>query len=462
MKRYLVQFIIPIIIFSFSVNARAFSRPEDHVIVKGATFSNILNAPIEKIRVFAVKNGKAGAIPFQIDKVDIDGDFLFSQKDAVGKAKKRREIYDDALDESEDHSSAQLANLKKEAEWTDDMNIFDCQDELVFMAWDLGDRAGTGALPKADNIEELAITKPVDSNTGYVYVAFFSKNAPPLSEKNYLSYTPKTDSIKTDFYTIDFEIGNPFVFKEARHRHQNGELGENYMDRVKMRFKMDIKYFLTLNFDEDNANAKLLAYKLGPVRLIRRMLFWLDLLHIPITPSLTADYLFYSNGLISPSVLDVTYDPQKTLNDGSYLLFSLDFSNINNWSKVYTEKTPVPVILDGTMSDEEKKLDLKDQNWFVVYKESKTGFIMQCAFNERLKNPNMDILYIDDKNVIMKPEAEPGSHLIGFKMPVKQFQKGKYIMYLNTYMNKSWTKGMEKRYLDFISHPLKAQARKIQ
>jgi hypothetical protein len=178
-------------------------------------------------------------------------------------------------------------------------------------------------------------------------------------------------------------------------------------------------------------------------------------------PSVAMDFLFYPNGLISPSVLDVTYDPEMIINEGSYLLFALDFSDVNNGSMVYTEKMPNPVTLDGVMSPEEKDVDLKGRDWYVVYNESKTGFITHLVFDKRLKNVKTDIIYIDDKTVNMKPESEPGQHFIGFQAAVKQFIKGKYDMNMYTYMNKSWTKGMEKRYLEFITHPLKAQSRKV-
>lgn len=234
------------------------------------------------------------------------------------------------------------------------------------------------------------------------------------------------------------------------------------MDRMKMRFRMDIKWFFTMHFDETNANGQLITYKAGPVRIIKRTLFWIDILYIPVTPSVAMDFVFYTNGMVSPSILDVTYNPESTVNEGSYLMFALDFSDSYSGSKVYTEKMKEPVIMDGVMSEREKNLSLKDQMWYVVYKEGETGFITQLVCDEGLKDVVWEIKYIDDKDVIMKPEREPGQHLLGFWAPVTQFPKGKFKMNMYTYMNKNWKMGVEKRYLDFITHPLRAECAVIK
>jgi hypothetical protein len=187
---------------------------------------------------------------------------------------------------------------------------------------------------------------------------------------------------------------------------------------------------------------------------------WMDMLYIPITPSLRQDWVFYPNGMISPAVMDITYNP-NILNENSYTQMGLDFSDKYIGYKFYTEKTPNPVTLDGTMSPDEKALNLKNQNWFVVYRELGYGFLMMLEWDRRLKNATTDIVYIDDEKVIMKPESEPGQHLCAFYSPVTQFIKGKWIFNIYIYMGFEWTKGMEKRYLDIISNPLKAQTRKI-
>ncbi len=454
----LAVFLLPIVM---SRNASAFSRPEDHVVAKGKVFNEIKNVSIDKIRVYALKKGKLKPIPFQIDKLDVEGKFIFSIAEEREKAEDRIEAYEDAKDE-EDVPGEKLAELKRRAMWVEDMKLFDAEDELVFMAWDLGRKASINMFPKNSKIEELAVTNPIDSSTAYAYVALFNSNPPPLSPVKYVNYDPKNDIVDADYYMVKFDKEHPHMFTENRLKDANGTLGENFVDRMKMRFKIDIKWFVTMNFDEENTSGKLIAYKFGPVRVIRRMLFWLELMYIQVIPSATVDFVFFPNGIIAPGEINMPVNPKTFFNDESNLIAGVDFSDLFNGSKMYTKKTSVPVIMDGKMSEAEKALDLKNQNWFVLYKDTKYGIFAQMVFDKRLKIVKSDIWYLDDKSVIMEPEEIPGQHILAYSMGLTQFPSGKYSMNMYMYMDRKWERGMEKRFLNFIANPLKCRAKKIK
>lgn len=461
MKKLIVIAAAMFLFFNSLEGASAFSRPEDHVIVKGEALAGMINSPVDMVRVYALKNGKLIPIPFQIDKVDIDGKFIFNDKEAKEKAAKRKEIYEDALDDRDEYTAEQLKTLKREASWIENMNVFDGQDELVFMAWDLGKKASKGMLPKAKAIEEIAITNPVDRDTAYAYAALFEGNPPALSAQSYLSYIPENDQLETQCFKILFDKENSFKFRGCNMRNGDGKWGPNCIDQMKMRFKIDIKYFLTINFDENNSNGKLIAYKAGPVRVIRQLKFWIELFYLKVTPVVIMDFVFYTNGFIAPAQMDIPFSPQSTMNEPSRFIIGQDFNNNFAGYKVYTAKNNSPVLFDGKMTEEEKNLKLENQNWYVVYKDNGLGFFSQMVFDKRLTVTG-DIFYLDDKDVDMEPEDEPGQHFVAFSAGLKQFPKGTYNMYIYTYIDKNWVKGKEKRYLNFIDHPLKVKASRIK
>ncbi len=475
MKKLCATLVVILFPFFLSQEASAFSRSEDHVVTKGKVLKSLRNAPIDKIRVFAMKKGKLRAIPFQIDKVNVDGGFIFDIEEEKDNIDDRKDDYEDSLDDykdaqkDDDVSKAKLAKLEKKvakdkrrADWVMGKNkALNPEDELALMAWDLGGKASASMLPKAAKIEELKITNPTDSSSAYAYVALFKSSPPALSKNKYLEYEPKKDYINADYYTIKFQEDNPFLFTDGRLKDSNGKLGENFIDRFKMRIKMDLKFFFTMNFDENNTNGKRIAYKIGPVRVIKRILFWMEIGFLRVTPKVIIDLVFYPNGMIAPGIINSPFTPKSVMNKGSYMRVGQDFNDSMIGSKMYTKKTK-PVTIDGKMSSAEKALDLKNKSWFVVYREGKSGFFSQLKYDKRLPFVKGDIWYQDDKDVDLEPEDTPGQHIIGWKADVLQFPKGKYYMYIYMYMSRKWAIGQEKRYLNFIANPLKSKAKKIK
>ncbi len=466
MKRLSALSIAPLLLFVLLQDGNAFSRPEDHVISKGNNFKQILNAPIDMIRMYALKNRQLNPIPFQIDKIDIDGKFFFNIKDEKEKAKERKEAYEDALDDN-DTSKKMLTELKKKADWIEDMNVFDVQDELVLMAWDLGEKASINMFPeKAVKIEEIVITNPVDSDTAYAYAVLFKSNPPPLSPQKYITYDPIEDRVETTYYVADYAKDHPLIMEKSHLVDSEGNVQENFFDRLKLRIKLDLKWFFTLHFDEGNTNSEIIAVKCGPVRLIRRFVFWIDILSIPVTSSVALDYRYYPNGIVNPSVTNSTFDGKERLYEDSYSRILLDYNDTAHGFKFYTAKTKEPVTVDGKMSEAEKSLDLKNQNWFVLSNEGKGGVFCQLVLDKRAISHGVtgDIEYLDDKNEIIEPENVPGQHIVGFRINIQNFPKGKFKQYTYMYMDyrTKWERGKEKHYLNFIAKPLETRTVKIK
>lgn len=461
MTRFNLAITALILIFTLQEGAFAFSRPEDHVILKGSLFDHIKGRQINNIRVFAFKKGEPVAIPFQIDKLNVDGDYLFNIADEKEKTEKRKEAYEDALDE-EDISEKKLKELKRRAEWIENPDIFDAEDEMVFMAMDLGEKSGGRPISDALVIEEIKITNPIDDDTGYAYAAFYKDNPPPLSLRKYVNYDPDKDEVYAEQYVLKTEKERPFVFREAMPRFADGRVGENQIDYSWTQVKLDIKYFLTLNFDDNNIKGKIVAYMIGPVRVIKRMLCWMQVAFIRVTPRFTMDMIFYPNGIIAPGVIECPFVPERILNPGSKITIKQDFNDCMIGAKIYTAKSGEAAVIDGKMSNAEKAMNIKDHKWYVVYTEKDGSIFIQIEWDKSLDDIKTDIVYIDDKDILTDHEDTPGTHTVGFSSDILQFPKGRYMMYINVYLDRTWEVGREKRYINIIANPLKAHIEPIK
>ncbi len=461
MRRPAIAFAVLSLIGITSLHASAFSRTEDHLIIKGKKFKELKDAPIDKIRIYTIKKGSPEIVPFQIDKLNVDGDYIFNFDDEKSRVKKRKEAYEDAMDDN-GMPPEKLAELKRSAEWIENKEVFDEDDELVFMSRELGERAGGNLFAKAKSVEEIKIKNPADSSSGYAYAVLFENDAPKLSGKTYVSYNPETDEVYADQYVLKTNKERPFSFREAMPRFADGRIAENQIDYSGTSIALDVKFFPTLHFDEKNIKAKITAYKTGPVRAIKRMLCWMQVAFVRVTPKFTMDMIFYPNGIIAPGVIECPFIPKRILNPGSTITIGQDFKECMTGAKIYTDRWTKMAVLDGKMSDEEKSLDMKNHKWYVVYTQNDGSIFIQIAWDKILPDIKTDIVYIDDKNVVTKGEQSPGKHTAGFSSDILQFPKGRYMMYINVYLDRKWWPGREKYYLDILANPLVAEISSIK
>lgn len=131
---------------------------EDLVIVKGGKLKAILGVEISSMNMAAVKDGKIKAIPFQVDE-----------------QRNGKRVYDWVSPHGAD-KGFHASDIDK--------GKFDADDELTFMAWDLGPRAGETEDYGAGKVVELAITDPASKQTRYAYLLVNSKL--PVSNVDYV------------------------------------------------------------------------------------------------------------------------------------------------------------------------------------------------------------------------------------------------------------------------------------
>ena len=266
------------------------------VIIQAKSVRPIEYHQINMYRVFQTDNhGNAVAIPFQIDERDKFSDFVLDKGPLPNR---------------------QFGN-----------GLFDGEDELSFMGDDVGPvRVPTNwSVPKPNLLYEIKLEQ--NGKQGAIYVGVYNRNPPPLSPRHYVDYHIAESEIRTANYQYFFNPKNYLVVR-----------GISIIDHEKKTapliltstfyLKVDLKYFLTFQINQEDIVSSLEAYKIGPVRVLARVIFSYKFLKINFDLGMYTEVSFFSNSIILPAVIDNPFSGKKTLNSGS--LFYYGFSAVKN------------------------------------------------------------------------------------------------------------------------------------
>jgi len=207
------------------------SREYELSIVKGSE-SPILGQSIKGYSVMAIDNGELLPIPFQFDDKNIKG--LTFVPGAI--------VPVDGL-----------------------VEIFEAQDELVFMYRDMGTKLNPEQQKPAQGniISEFEITE--DGISRYAYLV---KGNPQRSDKVYAHYDFETGLIETETYTIQFDPNNITVWSNWNVKGFTGtKSAPNVLDTMKARFVLRLG-FLKAALHNKIIPANTIAVKNGAVRAI--------------------------------------------------------------------------------------------------------------------------------------------------------------------------------------------------
>ncbi len=415
-----------------TLSPRTLTRTEDPVIIKGRELPGMIGRPVTGLRAFALKEERLEAIPYQVDEFD----------------RKGRVVCPEGKDPRKDT----------------DEGLLDANDELVVMAADLGDRAPRRLYPRtARAASEVEVADPDTGEKAWFYV--FDFDAPPSpSPISYVHYDPERDLAESPLYILDFNERRSILLDDLRIKRPDGNPGPNLIDRIKIRTAFKTRLFITFKFDEEDIATHVTAYKNGPVRSVRSADYYLKLFFIKVTPSAHVDYLFYKNGVVGPSELNVPFNPKILLRGGSRAVSGLDFeSSIHGW-RFYTAKNQTPVVLDGT-TKEGDGLEKRGVSWFTVYggEGGDRGAVTRVVYGPSLLKAEQDyvLYYLDDKERENRPERETGETLLGFNIDILKVPRGSHRIWFYQFFVSPFTIGDEKKYNDILDRPLTARAQAV-
>jgi len=412
-------------------------RTIDPIVIRGDRVPALLGTPIEKIRVVGFRNDEIYPVPFQIDERDTKGSYIFRTGNSQAK---------DA-----------------------DNGLFDDNDELVFMCKDMGDRTREDQTKASGLLAEVMANDPVDKGTGWCYVTTTDRH-PDLSDADYVSYDPQKDTITAINYHLGFSKRAPNSYADTAVTPAGGGNGIRVNDRVIIRLDAAVFGVLHIRRSEEDFRSVRKGYIDGPVRVIKRVGNSVRQVFGIYGPEIEVDYTFYYSNWVMPSVIDIPVDVGKYLSE-------FDFRGGTHWTEAskgmvfYTKYiAPGVAIIDGHMSEAEKKMDLRldiGHIWHcytgalqgtgqgsILFRILMDEFLrktlsVKTYYNDRCNDPDFE----DDP--ITKNEYKryfEGSYVW---MGMEKLPKGRYnITSWSTIMPDYGKPGDEKRYLDILDKPL--------
>lgn len=216
----------------------SFSEP---IVMTGTMVPEILNKPISLIRII---NSQGNALPFQIDEITKDGEYVCPQGERPNTSEGNGKL--------------------------------DLQDEIVFL-WEDADSSvpldffNQNAAIKNRRFPILLYHK---NERKVVYCTVDSSI--PLSRNHYIDYDHQKQRIITPYFYAQF-APDRFSFIEAGIKDTNNHL-VNLVKELRIEITLKALWgLLTIGYTEDNIICLVKRYKIGSVRLIRRGDFHLNL-----------------------------------------------------------------------------------------------------------------------------------------------------------------------------------------
>lgn len=407
---------------------RPLNRDVEPVLIVGEQLGPFLGRPISSIRLHAIRARGIEPIPLQIDERHPKGEYVFT----------------DGPDKDHDK----------------DRGLFDANDELVFMAFDLGDRlenldafpAHKGNRPAV--IRELVIRDPVDGKRGYAYLTAWDGEAPAYSRTDYVTYKAAEDLVEATSFAIGFNKDTPFAIDRASVRLPNGKFSENRVDILKIRLTSTFFRFYDFNRNQTDFGSKTAAWIDGPVRAILhkgisiRMILGLQ------SPKIWNDTVFYPYGL------EYGFDIWSPFAIGTvaskFEMYSgMDFRDLRGGT-FYTNGMDKPVTITGNPKNPEiaKVNAIPEENRFAAIGWENSYFLMRINIPPEVPI-KLHAYLVDDPDLIDAPERFPGA-VPGMYFRMEDWLKvkqTKFSIVTSVHVTDTFTPGQEKLFFTKLDKP---------
>lgn len=369
------------------------------VILSGDQLAQFKGKNILNLRVFAVKNGQATVIPFQIDQLDSAGDWIWEAAQKNGAT----------------HDDEDPGNNK----------VFDHNDQLLFMSLDLGEKLSSLSSSGISSNDVVQVqVKALDSNEtlGWIYIAYYQSKPPQLSTRRYMSYHPEQKRIQSPIYKMSYS--NEFIAVMNQLSINDTEI----VDRLKVRGKIKVGFLLfggNIEFNEEEVDGYPAGYINGPIRTIKRVVNYVKLGVGMHSPSLNCDHLYYPNHAEIPIMLSRSVGVKNMT-----LRIGLDFHNAA-FEYLYNDVTKdVQLLKDGNTDN--RLINFQSAQWMVLSGPSNSLFTSLRVPEEIHHLVSISPYVIYNETLSAPPEkftgVEPES---GFTVTTKKdFPSGEHLLYM--------------------------------
>ncbi len=397
---------------------KSLNRRLDPLIIKGDLLPRLHGLDIDNFRLFAHDGETFRVVPFQVDERTLRGEYVFT----AGK----------------------LAGTDS------DNGRFDYNDELVFMARDMG-----GQVPEThwgkmgDRGTEIVVTDPLDiSRKGWVYFIHFPHTPPPLSEIDYINYSSENEIIQTAHYTMGYKKGFTY-YTDLSYPEEAGGDGKDFFDRIKIRIKIKAFFNLvTINKTEEDFRAEIIGWKDGPIRVMRNVQNFFRIFFNMSSASTFSVSEYYDCFMYTPLRLTIPFNLKYVFNsfgisDWTWYFYG-DFPGLKG-GRAYSNRNRQGHYFNGEHDKKwvKKNIDQTNLVWGFITKEG-VGTWFPCLILPELLYQNFGLFVLDDESVEDPPEDVPGVIGVGTEIKwagVNQdlwflLAKGTYELSIDTYFSK--------------------------
>jgi len=425
--------VLAVLLVAVSVSAgpnagKSLTRTQDPLILEGAPLAGLTGWPIAATRAFAMKNGTVSAIPFQIDEKRPDGQYALP-------------------------SGPQISA---------DDGMIDANDELVFMAMDAGDRIGRDQLPAGFTAAvELEITDPIDGGKGWVYLASYAQNPPPLSAIDYVTYNNANVVIDTLWFRMAFHPKARLSIGDLIRKPAGGGGNRDLVDRLKIRFTGSV-FGVDLDRNEENFLSETLGWIDGPVRIVRRTVNRVTLWKLK-SPKAFTDNVYYINAFEFPTIIELPFRSDLIVKNPKFRISTDGMCNVSG-RRFYNSNNPNGVSIDGVMDAAEKSLDTGPYTWSLVTDPGgQGGWMNRLLYDTRATPVRPNLYYNDNAGVADGPEDELGEcGDIGYTLDnLGQLKKDKMYLKSILYSVPGTDAKTISEFLNIIDKPLRVNVRAL-
>ncbi len=417
---------------------KSLKRVIDQVLLTGEQMTPLLGNKIDHMTLFRYHNKRLEAIPFQIDERDKKGEYILTQGD------------DAAMD--------------------GDKGRLDENDELAFMAQDLGGRAATTAqFHPYDAVMEIEALDPLTNEKGWGYLVVQErKDGQDDAVDDYIQFKIKNNSsCVTNKYSsvcMDYSLN---YMNHLSYRYESGAFSPNMLDRMKLRLHFQLKKYLTglsFRFDEESFDIALAGYKDGPVRVIDRVKHRINILGYKVNIS-EATTIYGPNCTIKPFRIDIPVNTKLFFSKATMKAYFDLNHEMKGMFTFFSDKNRQPFLVDGKMSTVEKQFTRDTPLWMSCSDTQGlgSGILLAVKFGPGfLDQMQAKLYYRDDQEYVDPPEEEIGqSPGIGLEFDVTHIKKGTYNYAIYIFSLEKYRRGGEDVYLNVLEHPLQVKVKHI-